>query len=126
MPTALVVEDDPDVRSIARDILEEAGFDVVEAADGDQGLAKLAGPDHLDVLLTDWDMPGRVDGMGLLAEAAKLRPQMARVMVTGCAAGGCVDGVPILPKPYRFHQVVESVRTAMDSRVRAGGQASAF
>lgn len=126
MPTALVVEDDPDVRSIARDILEEAGFDVVEAADGDQGLAKLAGPEHLDVLVTDWDMPGRVDGMGLLAEAAKLRPQMARVMVSGCTAGGSVGDVTILPKPYRSHQVIASVRAAMDSRLPAAGRTSAF
>ncbi len=126
MPTALLVEDDPDVMSITRDMLEEAGFLVVEAADGDQGLARLAGPGHLDVLVTDCDMPGRVNGLGLLAEAARLRPGLARVMVTGSMIDGSVGDVAVLPKPYRAHQVVASVHRAMGSSLRAAGAASAF
>ncbi|GJD89421.1 hypothetical protein BHAOGJBA_2948 [Methylobacterium hispanicum] len=113
MPKALLVEDDPAVREIARDILEEAGFDVVEAADGDQGMACLLGGGSFDVLVTDYDMPGRVDGLGLLAAAERLRPGLARVMVTGSLPEGTAGGVPVLCKPYRADAVVRTVLAAM-------------
>jgi CheY-like chemotaxis protein len=113
MPIALLVEDDPDVREIAQDILSHAGFDVVVAADGDEGLANLAGPAHIDVLVTDCEMPGRIDGLGLLDAAARLRPGMARVMVTGSLPDGFACGAPVLPKPYRAEAVVDFVLSAM-------------
>ncbi|EHP89877.1 response regulator [Methylorubrum extorquens] len=113
MPVALLVEDDPDIRWNARDILESAGFEVVEAADGDQGLACLAGDRPLDVLVTDCEMPGSLDGLGLLAAALRLRPGMPRIMVTGSMPEGPGCGAPILYKPYRADAVVEAVRSAM-------------
>ena len=120
MPIALLVEDDPDVREIAEDILSHAGFDVVVAVDGDEGLANLAGPGHIDVLVTDCEMPGRIDGMGLLDAAARLRPGMARIMVTGSVPDGIACGAPVLPKPYRADAVVESILSAMAAA--AGGR----
>ncbi len=58
MPTALVVDDDPDLRSLARLILDRAGYDVWTEADGDAGwwaATRL----HPDVALLDWLLPGR-------------------------------------------------------------------
>ncbi len=126
MPIALLVEDDPDVREIAQDILSHAGFEVVVAVDGDEGLANLAGPGHIDVLVTDCEMPGRVDGLGLLDAAARLRPGMARVMVTGSVPDGFACGASVLPKPYRADAVVKSVLSAMAAAAGAPVRIGAF
>lgn len=120
MPIALLVEDDPDVREIAEDILADAGFHVVVASNGDEGLANLAGPGHIDVLVTDCEMPGSIDGLGLLDAAARLRPGMARVMVTGSLPDGFACGAPVLPKPYRAAAVVEFILSAMAAAPASG------
>jgi DNA-binding NtrC family response regulator len=116
MPVALLVEDDPDIRWTARDILEEAGFEVVEAADGDQGLACLEGDMPFDVLVSDCEMPGKVDGIGLLAAAQRLRPSLPRVMVTDSLPEGIECGAPVLRKPYRAHAVVRTDLSAMATK----------
>ena len=126
MPIALLVEDDPDVREIAQDILADAGFHVVVASNGDEGLASLAGPGHIDVLVTDCEMPGAVDGLGLLDAAEKLRPGMARVMVTGSLPDGFACGAPVLPKPYRADAVVKFILSAMAAAPRSAEAIGAF
>lgn len=66
MKTALIVDDSAVVRSIARIILEDYGFECREAKDGEQALdfCKRSAP---NLLLLDWEMPG-IDGIGVTAE----------------------------------------------------------
>jgi DNA-binding response OmpR family regulator len=61
MPTVLVVDDDPDVRSVIAFKLQHAGFTVYEEADGEAGLAAAA-QERPDVVLLDWMMP-RMSGV---------------------------------------------------------------
>jgi two-component system phosphate regulon response regulator PhoB len=61
MPTVLVVDDDPDVRSVIAFKLQRAGFTVYEEADGEAGLAAAA-QERPDVVLLDWMMP-RMSGV---------------------------------------------------------------
>ena len=69
----LVVEDEPLVRALAVDVLEEAGFDVLEAATADYALVVLEKREDICVLLTDVDMPGRLNGFQL-AHIVQERP----------------------------------------------------
>lgn len=81
--TILVVEDDANARALLSQILEPAGFDVVEAENGLEALKRLQErPAHL--ILTDRDMP-QMDGMGLLK---KLREQQSAVPVLMISAYG--------------------------------------
>ncbi|MDQ2860114.1 MAG: response regulator, partial [Pseudomonadota bacterium] len=64
-PTVLVVEDEGLVRLDAVEILRDAGYAVVEAANAEQALAVVAGGGAVDVLFTDINMPGRMDGLEL-------------------------------------------------------------
>ena len=65
-PMVLLVEDEPLVRMTAADELDEAGFQVLEAKNADEALALLeAHSDEVQVLFTDVDMPGSMDGMAL-------------------------------------------------------------
>ena len=110
----LVVEDEPMVRSLAVDILSDAGFETVEAGDAAQALTVLTSDDQeIDVLLTDVRMPGRMDGFEL-ADIAKRRWPQLRVIVTS----GYFDtrdvpsGTNILHKPYSTSDLVKRVKLA--------------
>lgn len=77
-----MVEDEPTVRSLAVDILAEAGFETAEASNAAQALELLKGPEQdIDVLFTDVRMPGSMDGLELASVAKRKHPQL-RVIVT--------------------------------------------
>jgi len=80
---ALILDDSRAMRMILRRIMHSAGFEVVEAADGRQGLDALAGGALPDVALVDWNMPG-IDGLGFV-NAVRDNPDyrpMTLMMVT--------------------------------------------
>ncbi|MGF1553525.1 MAG: response regulator [Paracoccaceae bacterium] len=62
--TILTVDDSRSIRGALRETLEDLGFEVLEAEDGEQGFAVLAAS-RVDVLITDLNMP-RLDGLGLI------------------------------------------------------------
>ena len=70
----LLVEDDPLLRMTLAEVLTEAGFTVVEAADAESALRLVASRDDLDLLLTDINLPG-ADGFALASAARRLRPR---------------------------------------------------
>ena len=79
-PVVLVVEDDAPIRRGLVDALTFAGYRVLEAADGDRGLATALGAD-LDLLLLDILLPGR-DGFSVLEEVRRARPRLQVILVT--------------------------------------------
>ncbi len=60
--TVLVVEDDPDVRSLVISLLQRFGYNILEAADGTEALATLQATSRIDLLLSDVVLPGGVSG----------------------------------------------------------------
>ncbi len=83
-PYALVVDDDLIIRMDATDILEQAGFQVLEAEHGDAALALLKGR-HSEVVLlfTDVQMPGELDGFALARSVAASWPHISIVVASG-------------------------------------------
>jgi len=99
----LLVEDDARVREVTAEMLREAGFVVVTAADGVQALALLRQGEPFDVLFSDIVMPGGMNGVGLAQEARRLRPALPVLLATGYP-GQSLDrelhGFEMLAKPY--------------------------
>jgi CheY-like chemotaxis protein len=79
----LLVEDEFLIRLLLADSLTEAGFEVVEAEDGDEAVQMLDRLDGLDLLLTDIQMPGQVDGNAVAAKAKELYPGIPVIYVSG-------------------------------------------
>jgi two-component system response regulator HydG len=79
-PTVLIVEDDAAVRYTLRAILEDEGFAVREAADGEAGL-EIVDAEPIDLVLTDLRMP-KMDGMALLGELARIPGGPRAIMIT--------------------------------------------
>jgi CheY-like chemotaxis protein len=108
----LVVEDEPLVRAIIVSELEDAGFDVVEAADGETAMAFLASARPVSLLFTDIRMPGAVDGWRLAEEARKLHPGLPVIYATGFSEEQprIVPGGRLFRKPYRADAILGVMR----------------
>lgn len=121
----LLVEDEPLVRMTAADELEEAGFQVLEAANADFALGVLeARSDEVQVLFTDVHMPGSMDGMEL-AELVHARWPHIRLLISSGYARPGPDEIPddgrFVPKPYRAATLVRNVHELMGSGEKQDG-----
>ncbi|WP_142328058.1 response regulator, partial [Priestia megaterium] len=79
----LIVEDDVLIRFALADAFNDRGWDVTEASNALEAIAALGGSHQFDVLVTDVDMPGPLNGLHLAAMAAQLFPRMS-VAVSSC------------------------------------------
>jgi len=61
----LLIEDEAIIRLMTAEALQDEGFEVIEAADGDEAVKLLDGPGRFDVLFTEVRMPGALDGIGV-------------------------------------------------------------
>jgi CheY-like chemotaxis protein len=107
------VEDELLVRMTAADTLEEAGFQFLEAADADIAMAVLeARSAEVQVLFTDVDMPGSMDGMEL-AEQVHARWPHVRLLISSGYAQPQPDEIPdhrrFVPKLYRAATIVRQI-----------------
>jgi signal transduction histidine kinase/CheY-like chemotaxis protein len=82
---ALLVEDDPDVRTVIRRQLTELGHLVIEASGGKDALNIVENIDELSLLVSDIMMPGDLDGRRLAERARALRPDIRVILITGYA-----------------------------------------
>ncbi len=114
--TVLVVEDDPDVRALAVEVLEESGYTVFSAADGREALAVLQREHAIGLMFTDIMMPGGLDGVDLAERALSVQPHLKVLFASGYADRAVLEtltaGHPIgfISKPYRPREVTERVR----------------
>jgi CheY-like chemotaxis protein len=81
--TILVVEDELLIRFVLTDVLREAGYQVVEACDGEEGLAVLLSGQTIDLIVTDIRMPGTIDGMELARRSKALDPSRCVIVCSG-------------------------------------------
>src|SRR6185295_4950602 len=84
MARLLVIEDQAAVRETVCMVLKNAGHSVIEAEDGDEGLARLA-TEMVDLVLTDIIMP-RTEGIGAIREIKRLYPAMKIIAMSGTGA----------------------------------------
>lgn len=112
----LLVEDEGLIRLVASQALQDEGFEVVEARNGDEATRLLDGYDGFDVLFTDVHMPGTLDGLDLAMHARRRCPGIPVLVVSGYAAQlttrlGALDPAAVfIGKPYGLNEVVTAVR----------------
>ncbi|MGE0101360.1 MAG: sigma-54-dependent transcriptional regulator [Blastocatellales bacterium] len=115
----LIVEDDPDLRDLLQDDLEDAGYNVSVAIDGRAALAHLErNQEVLDLMITDVRMPG-VGGDQILAAMREKRPESPVIVIT--AFGSVEQAVEMvkagafqyLTKPFDSEELLKTVETAL-------------
>lgn len=110
----LVVEDDPTVRAMAVDALEDEGFAVLEAATADYATTLLASRSDIGVVFTDVTMPGTLNGFDLARMVRQAYPHVHVLVSSGALPSGFSGEAPearFVPKPYRMTDVVRIIRT---------------
>jgi signal transduction histidine kinase/ActR/RegA family two-component response regulator len=113
--TVLIVDDEPSVRMLVTEVLEELGFSSIEASDGPMGLRILESDAAVDLLITDVGLPGGINGRQLADAARMARPELKVLFITGYAenaiisSGHLAPGMRILTKPF--------VMTALANRI---------
>ena len=119
----LLVEDEASVRDLTAKVLEEWGYRVLVAEDGQQGLEVLKARDDLNLLLTDVVMPGGIDGFELADQSRLLRPELPVMLVSGHPLDTRVSGEQeqwlqvLLQKPYRSHELARFVARVLEAGV---------
>jgi CheY-like chemotaxis protein len=114
--TVLLVGDEALLRMAAADLLDDAGFTVVEAASADETLRVLeTDPDAVHVLVTDVHMPGSMDGLGLAAEVDRRWPHVRLIVTSGLARYSdqdIPDSVRFVPKSWHLAAMVGAIHAA--------------
>ena len=106
----LLVDDDELVRASGTSSLRRAGYDVVQAADGEEALALLVAAGPFDLMVTDYAMPG-LSGQDLIDAVRRRKPRMPVLMVTGYADNEQEStDVPRLQKPFLPAELVDRVQ----------------
>lgn len=117
----IVVDDVADVLVNVGAFLVNAGFAVRKAANGDEALQIIAGEPSIDILVTDFAMPG-LNGAELIRQATELRPSLKAVVITGYPnADGLGDapvGTTVLTKPFRRDALVAAVRSLFRDEIK--------
>ncbi|ONG58035.1 hybrid sensor histidine kinase/response regulator [Pseudoroseomonas deserti] len=114
--TVLVVDDEPTVRMLVLEVLEELGYAALEAADSAAGLAILRGPARIDLLVTDVGLPGGMNGRQM-ADAARLaRPALKVLFITGYAENAVLGngqlgpGMHVMTKPFAMETLAGRIK----------------
>lgn len=112
-PVVLIVEDELLIRMNAAEMIEGAGFEVVEAGDADEAIAILQVRPEIHVVFTDIQMPGSMDGLKLTRFVRDRWPPIKIIATSGnftARDGDLPDGGVFLPKPYTLDKITTTLR----------------
>jgi CheY-like chemotaxis protein len=113
-PVILIVEDDPFLRMLTVEFVNEAGFETLEACDADQAIAILETSSKITVLFTDINMPGSMDGLKLPRVVSNRWPAMEILIASGHVLLQQADLPPngrFLRKPYRAEAMIADLHS---------------
>ncbi|GIK78983.1 MAG: response regulator [Pseudorhodoplanes sp.] len=123
VPAILLVEDEVLISDLVREALVEDGYAVHAVADAGEALQHLCGPAQVDVLFTDINLPGTMDGVALAARAREQNPSLAVVFASG--RWGLLEKLAAFPhaialrKPYSLAQACAAVQALLDAAASA-------
>jgi two-component system, cell cycle sensor histidine kinase and response regulator CckA len=128
MKPVLVVDDEPQIRSLVTALLSREGFQSIEAGDGDSAFSAAQGlHGEISLLLTDVNMPGSVmDGIRLASAVKSRFPEIPVLFISSCPLSrrdleSAVPGSVFLQKPFDlkvFAQTIQELVTRSGSRDR--------
>ncbi|QLF93967.1 response regulator [Pseudomonas sp. ABC1] len=116
--SVLLVEDEPQILALLVDFLTDEGYEVMQAENSDRAFEILASSPQLDLLISDFRLPGGVSGVMIAEPALKLRPELKVIFISGYpleiyeSGSPIAYSAPVLAKPFSLdslHQQIEQV-----------------
>jgi CheY-like chemotaxis protein len=118
-PKIMIVEDEFLIRLTLAEALTDEGFEVVEAANGDEALSALRDNPGIALLLTDIQLPGQLDGVALARAARQHLPRIPVIFMTGrpdsLSRDATSPGDVFIAKPYLPSEVCATARRLLGS-----------
>ena len=120
--TILVIDDEPTVRMLVIEVLQENGYRVLEATDGPAGLKILQSAARIDLLITDVGLPGGLNGRQVADAARLVRRGLKVLFITGYAdsaalgAASLEPGMEVITKPFVMATLGTKVRDLLERR----------
>jgi PAS domain S-box-containing protein len=111
----LVIDDEPTVRMLVIEVLQEAGYTALEAEDGPSGLKILNSDLKIDLLITDVGLPGGMNGRQVADAARETRPQLKVLFVTGYAENAAISNghldptMAVITKPFVMAELANKI-----------------
>ena len=112
----LIVDDEPTVRMLVTEVLEDLGYTAIEAADGAAGLKVLESDVRLDLLVTDVGLPGGMNGRQMADAGRVARPGLKVLFITGYAENAVLGngylepGMQVLTKPFVLETLASRIK----------------
>lgn len=119
--TVLVVDDEPTVRMLITEILEELGFTAIEAGDSLAGLKVLQSDVRIDLLVSDVGLPGGMNGRQMADAGRVNRPDLQVLFITGYAEnaalgnGQLAPGMAVMTKPFSMDAMAARIRSMVEA-----------
>ena len=114
--TVLIVDDEPSIRMLVTEVLEDLGYTAIEAADASAGLKVLQSDVRIDLLVTDVGLPGGMNGRQM-ADAARVSwPDLKVLFITGYAENAAIGnghlapGMAVLTKPFVMEALASRIK----------------
>jgi PAS domain S-box-containing protein len=120
--TVLVVDDEPTVRMLVMEVLEELGYAAIEAADGASGLQVLQSDTRIDLLVTDVGLPGGMNGRQMADASRVRRPGLKVLFITGYAENAVVGnghleaGMHVMTKPFGMEALATRIKELINGK----------
>jgi CheY-like chemotaxis protein len=114
--TVLIVDDEPTVRMLVTEVLEDLGYAAIEAADAASGLKVLQSDVRIDLLITDVGLPGGLNGRQMADAGRERRPKLKVLFITGYAEnavlsnGHLLPGMHVLTKPFTIDRLASRIK----------------
>ncbi len=118
--TVLVVDDEPTIRMLVVEVLEDLGYRAIEAADGAAGLQVLQSDVRIDLLVTDVGLPGGMNGRQVADAARVARPDLKVLFITGYAENAVLShghldpGMHVLTKPFAMEVIASRIKNLIE------------
>ncbi|MFK3788778.1 MULTISPECIES: response regulator [Pseudomonas] len=112
----LIVEDEPVILMLLADYLSGLGYRVLQAENGEQAFEILATKPNLDLMVTDYRLPGGITGVMIAEPAVKLRPDLKVIFISGYpneileCDSPITRKAPILAKPFDLDSLHEQIQ----------------
>ena len=117
----LVIDDEPTIRMLIAEVLEEHGYAVVEASDGPSGMRILQSAARIDLLITDVGLPNGMNGRQIADAARQTRPELKVLFITGYAENAVVGnghldkGMHVIAKPFAMDMLGKKIGELIQS-----------
>ena len=116
----MVIDDEPTIRMLIAEVLEEQGYTGIEATDGPSGMRVLESDARIDLLITDVGLPNGMNGRQVADAARQLRPDLKVLFITGYAENAVVGnghldkGMHIVAKPFEIDVLARKIREVIE------------